>query len=598
MGYVTLYRKWRPQTFEEVVGQEHIIRTLTNALSDNRVAHAYIFSGPRGTGKTSVAKILAKALNCAKGPTTEPCNECQSCTEITNSGSLDVVEIDAASNRGIDEIRDLREKVKFLPTGGGTKIYIIDEVHMLTPEAFNALLKMLEEPPPHVIFVMATTEPHKVLPTILSRCQRFDFHRLKTDELAGRIKKIAVIEGIDVDDASVALIAKQARGGMRDAISTLDQLSSYTGDVIRAPDVAAMLGMVDSGLLFRIADLIKNRDTGGALVFVNEIVESGWDIRQFTKDLMEHFRNLFVVRNTKDPATVVNATADELARLGEQAAGFSQNNLTSVIETLSGLANEMRYAADPRLTLELELVKMTVSREPEAASHEDKQEPKTKTPEPPKEQLTPHAPPAGGQGSRLTTNAEKETPEPSKEQLTPHAPPAGGQGSRLTADKGSELDTVTRAWEAVLKQVKEKKMSTFALIVECRPVAVEGDNVILEFHEQADFHRTGVEKEANRKFIEDVLRGITGKPYKIKCVMGTQSREPEAVSHEDKQEPKTKTQEPPKEQLTPHASRLTANEEKQKPETNTAEGEDDKLAAIKGLFDATLLETREITDED
>ena len=589
MGYVTLYRKWRPQTFEEVVGQEHIIRTLTNALSDNRVAHAYIFSGPRGTGKTSVAKILAKALNCAKGPTTKPCNECQSCTEITNSGSLDVVEIDAASNRGIDEIRDLREKVKFLPTGGGIKIYIIDEVHMLTPEAFNALLKMLEEPPPHVIFVMATTEPHKVLPTILSRCQRFDFHRLKTDELAGRIKKIAVIEGIDVDDASVALIAKQARGGMRDAISTLDQLSSYTGDVIRAPDVAAMLGMVDSGLLFRIADLIKNRDTGGALVFVNEIVESGWDIRQFTKDLMEHFRNLFVVRNTKDPATVVNATADELARLGEQAAGFSQNNLTSVIETLSGLANEMRYAADPRLTLELELVKLTVSREQraegeepraeskeqKAASHEDKQEPKTKTPEPP------------------------------KEQLTPHAPPAGGQGSRLTADKGSELDTVTRAWEAVLKQVKEKKMSTFALIVECRPVAVEGDNVILEFHEQADFHRTGVEKEANRKFIEDVLRGITGKPYKIKCVMGTQSREPEAVSHEDKQEPKTKTQEPPKEQLTPHAppaggqgSRLTANEEKQKPETNTAEGEDDKLAAIKGLFDATLLETREITDED
>lgn len=168
MGYVTLYRKWRPQTFEEVVGQEHIIRTLTNALSDNRVAHAYIFSGLRGTGKTSVAKILAKALNCAKGPTTKPCNECRSCTEITNSGSLDVVEIDAASNRGIDEIRDLREKVKFLPTGGGTKIYIIDEVHMLTPEAFNALLKMLEEPPPHVIFIMATTEPHKVLPTILA----------------------------------------------------------------------------------------------------------------------------------------------------------------------------------------------------------------------------------------------------------------------------------------------------------------------------------------------------------------------------------------------------------------------------------------------
>ena len=373
MGYVTLYRKWRPQTFEDVVGQEHIVRTLTNALRDNRVAHAYLFSGPRGTGKTSIAKILAKSLNCVEGPTAAPCNTCASCTEITAGSGLDVIEIDAASNRGIDEIRDIREKVKFMPAGGGTKVYIIDEVHMLTSEAFNALLKMLEEPPAHVIFILATTEPHKVLPTILSRCQRFDYRRLKTDELAGRLRAIAVAEGIDIDDASIAIIAKQAKGGMRDAVSTLDQLSSYTGSVIRKDDVMAMLGMVDGNLLFRLADIIKAKDAGAALVFINEIVESGWDLRQFAKDLTEHFRNLFVIRNTDNPGDGVIATADELARLEQQAEGFAPTDLMAAIDALTVLNNDLRFAPDARLILELALVKMTqpkdqVSREPRAKS--------------------------------------------------------------------------------------------------------------------------------------------------------------------------------------------------------------------------------------
>ncbi len=602
MGYVTLYRKWRPQTFNDVVGQEHIIRTLTNALKDNRVAHAYIFSGPRGTGKTSVAKILAKALNCKTGPTPTPCNKCAACVEITAGSGLDVVEIDAASNRGIDEIRDLREKVKFTPAGGGTKVYIIDEVHMLTPEAFNALLKMLEEPPAHVVFILATTEPHKVLPTILSRCQRFDFRRLKTDELAGRLRGIAKAENIDIDDASIALIAKQAKGGMRDAISTLDQLSSYTGSVIRAADVTAMLGIVDANLLFRMADLIQRRDTAGTLRFINEIVEAGWDLRQFAKDVTEHFRNLFVIKNTKDHAEVVNATAEEMTRLESQADGFAPEDLARVIEALSALNNEMRYAADPRLILELALVKLTGSHEPRAASREEEQKLVSRE-EKPKIAEDIGKEPASGPVPEPEVKAK--TSEPSTKQLAPH-------GSRLAADKsplpeGHELETVKRAWKAVLEQVKKKKMSTYSLIIECLPSAIEGKVVVLEFNERAEFHMKGIEKEPTRQFVEGVLRDVTGQPYKIKCVMGTTSRESGALSREEKQKA---TPEPTEDPLTPRGSRLVAdNSEEIPPPPESPDvppppqeeapdiSEDESISRLEGLFDATVVSKKERKDE-
>jgi DNA polymerase-3 subunit gamma/tau len=498
------------------------------------------------------------------------------------------VEIDAASNRGIDEIRDLREKVKFMPAGGGTKVYIIDEVHMLTPEAFNALLKMLEEPPSHVVFILATTEPHKVLPTILSRCQRFDFRRLKTDELAGRLRAVATAENIDIDDESIALIAKQAKGGMRDAISTLDQLSSYTGSVIRPADVTAMLGIVDANLLFRMADLIQKRDTGGTLRFINEIVETGWDLRQFGKDITGHFRNLFVIKNTKEHAEVVNVTAEELKRLEVQADGFTPEGLTAVIEGLTALNNEMRYAADPRLVLELALVKLTARKE--NGNKEIREEkPKRETEESSSRGVVSAAKDDVGNSDATSTLAKI---VPGKTETVPEEPKAKTEERHPGAESktGQELDTVKRAWKAVLEQVKKKKMSTYSLIIECLPVAIEGKVIVLEFNERAEFHKQGIEKEATRKFVEGVLRDVTGQPYTIRCVMG----EGTGSSENGKRE-KENVVEAPKEDVPPlpDSPDTPPPAEPAPPERS----EQEAISMLTGLFDATVVDKKERKDE-
>jgi DNA polymerase-3 subunit gamma/tau len=358
MVYEVLARKWRPQVFEDVVGQEHITQTLINAIRADRLAHAYLFSGARGVGKTSVARILAKAVNCADGEPGIPCNHCHSCQEITGGSSLDVQEIDGASNRGIEEIRELRENIKYMPSSGRYRVYIIDEVHMLTLPAFNALLKTLEEPPPHVKFIFATTDPHKVPVTILSRCQRFDFKRIPLGLVTRQLEKIAEREGLEISKAGLALIAGKAEGSMRDAESLLDQVVSYTGRKVDEKDIADILGIMDRELLFETSLAILEGDTKKCLEIVEKAYDYGYDIREFYRALMDQFRNLLV--SLVDPESdTLEMGEDHRREVRRQAEMAGMEKLQQCLNLLIAREEDLRLTSHPRLVLEILMIRLS-----------------------------------------------------------------------------------------------------------------------------------------------------------------------------------------------------------------------------------------------
>lgn len=358
MEYRVLARKCRPQVFEDVLGQEHVVRTLQNAITQQRIAHAFLFSGPRGVGKTSIARILAKALNCETGPTPTPCNRCVHCLEITNGNALDVREIDGASNNGVEEIRALRENVKFAPASCRYKIYIIDEVHMLSNAAFNALLKTLEEPPAHVIFIFATTETQKVPATILSRCQCFDFRRIALKRIAENLKRIALSDGIRISDNALSWIAEAGDGSLRDAQSIFDQVISYAGDEIADPAVEEILGRSDRRFLFSLSEAVLARDAGRCLKIIDEAYYAGLDMRYFFQTLLGHFRNLLFTGIAGEKEALVDLPAEEAAKLKEQAAGRSTDTLQRYLEILMAEEENVRRSQNPRLNLETVLCRM------------------------------------------------------------------------------------------------------------------------------------------------------------------------------------------------------------------------------------------------
>ena len=357
MAYIALYRQWRPGSFKDLVGQTAVSRTLSHAISAGRIAHAYLFSGPRGTGKTSTAKILAKSLNCEKGPTPEPCGVCKNCTKIADGTALDVFEIDAASNRGIDEMRDLREKVKFTPAEGRYKVYIIDEVHMLTTEAFNALLKTLEEPPAHVVFILATTEPHKVPATIQSRCQRFDFRRITVEEIEARLAYVAQEMKIPCEKEALRLIARQADGGMRDALSLLDQCASLDGDTLTAACVEENLGLIGHEPIYRLTKAIGERAKGEVLETIAELLALGKDPMQLLAELTLHLRSLMIYE-AAGAIAALNLADDTGAALEEQKALFTQAQIMAMIARLHEAMAELRWTPQPRITLEVALLSL------------------------------------------------------------------------------------------------------------------------------------------------------------------------------------------------------------------------------------------------
>jgi DNA polymerase-3 subunit gamma/tau len=497
-----LYRKYRPQDFDEVVGQEAIVRTLKNAIAGERVRQAYLFAGPRGTGKTSLARILAKGLNCVQGPTPTPDKVCNACVTIANGTSLDVIEMDAASQRGIDDIREIRDRVVLQPAEGRYKVYILDEAHQLTDAAWNALLKLIEEPPPHLVFVFCTTDLSKVLPTVRSRCQTFVFARPRLPELVRLLRRVADGEGIDVPDQALALIARGARGSFRDAISTLDQLSAATEGSVTVQAVLQLLGAVEEEALFRLCDLIVDRDSAGALTFVEELSEQGQDLGRLVVDLLEHLRHLMLVQHMDEVPDSLPVTDETRERLRAQANQLGEATVIRLVDLLAVAVEDMRQGGDPRLPLELALVKVTrpgadLSRESLAYRIEQLE-----------------------QGRHLSAVATHRVEVPAAPPPEPPPPPS------------LELAQLQEAWQrTIVPAVEERSIPAASVLREAHPAELAGDTLTVEFPASAAFHRQLAEEPKNATLLAEALYEVTGRRLGLAFAEG--EHEADAVADDE-----------------------------------------------------------------
>ncbi|HZS24877.1 MAG TPA: DNA polymerase III subunit gamma/tau [Gaiellaceae bacterium] len=487
-----LYRKYRPQTFDEVVGQEAVVRTLKNAIGSGQVRQAYLFAGPRGTGKTSMARILAKSLNCEHGPTTTPDGTCHACRAIAAGTSLDVIEMDAASQRGIDDIREIRDRVVLQPVEGRNKIYILDEAHQLTDAAWNALLKLIEEPPPHLVFVFCTTDLSKVLPTVRSRCQTFVFQRPRLPDLVTALTRVAEGEGIDAPPQALSLVARAARGSFRDAISTLDQLAAATEMAITVQSVLQLLGTVEEDALFRLCDLVVDRDTAGALTFVEELSEQGHDLGRLVTELIEHLRHLMLVQHMGEVPESLPVTEETRERLRAQANQLGEPAVVRLLDLLAVAVDDMRQGGDPRLPLELALVKVTrpaadLSRESVAYRLEQLE----------------------SRGPAAAAPFESAEPEPARVPVTVGAPP------------DVELEQLQEAWaRTIVPAVAERSIPISAVLGEARPAGLDGDTLTVEFPASAGFHRQLAEDPKNATLLRDALYEVTGRRLAVAFAVG------------------------------------------------------------------------------
>jgi DNA polymerase III subunit gamma/tau len=513
----SLYRRHRPGSFDEVVGQQHVVRTLRNAVEQDKVHHAYLFVGSRGTGKTSMAKILARSLNCVNGPTVTPCGECESCVTIAAGTSMDVIEMDAASNRSVDDVRDLRERVAYAPAGGHWKVYILDEAHMLTKEAWNAFLKTLEEPPPNTVFVLATTEAHKVMATIADRCQRFDFQRPSLEQIAEVIRRVAGAEDIEIEDGAVSMLARSATGSFRDALATLDQLVAFGGEKVELTAVLELLGAADADLLFDAVDAVAAEDAKAALEAVDRLSRSGRDPGQFARDLLAHLRHLLVIQTTGEVPETFVVTAADPDRLRAQAAAIGAASLVRAIDELAESLAAMREGDDSRLAVELALLKAArpdldpaaeglmrrVERLEKRLGDAQGSGPPAPTPDPGPTEAQAKEAAEQGAGS----GGDEGEGAPASEPDSPNGESPAASGDSI------DLDEVQRMWPAVIDQVRQSGSAMLSALFEgARPIAVDGEDRVLRigFPAGSTFNKRKAEAAEHRERFTEALRAIIG----------------------------------------------------------------------------------------
>ncbi|HEX7408976.1 MAG TPA: DNA polymerase III subunit gamma/tau [Candidatus Binatia bacterium] len=503
MSYLVLARKWRPQTFDEIVGQEHVVQTLMNAIRSDRVAHAFLFTGVRGVGKTTAARVLAKALNCVKGPTPTPCNDCVNCREITAGNAVDVLEIDGASNTGVDDVREIIENVRYQPAKSRFKIYIIDEVHMLSTSAFNALLKTLEEPPPHVKFIFATTDPHKVPHTIHSRCQRYDFKRIPFRLIADRLAQIARSEGIAVSALSLALIAREGEGSMRDAQSLFDQVIAFAGKAIGDEDVITALGLADRKLLYGAAEAILDRNPAGALERFDELHRYGYDMRRLARELLEHFRNLAVARLLPDVDLLSELPDEERAEVGRQAQKWSSEDLDRAFRLLLGAEGEVGRVPYPKLVLEMTLIKLAtltpvvpvsalLDRIGDLERRLNGRPPAAGSPIPPAGEKAPAPREVANRPQRTAAVPESSAPSPSPAPAQPAGP---------------------HTWNEFLNFVGKEKITLLPYLKSSQPVNCDGPELTLRVPQ--GYYYDYLAQRDHAGLVEDMARRFFGRPMRL-----------------------------------------------------------------------------------
>ena len=540
MSYLVLARKWRPETFSDVVGQKHVVLTLEAAVRTDRTAHAYLFAGPRGVGKTTIARILAKALNCEKGPTAEPCGECLSCCEIASGKSLDVIEIDGASNRKIEDARGIRETVQYAPLSGRMKIYIIDEAHMLTREAFNALLKTLEEPPPHVVFIMATTEPGKIPETIASRCQRFDFHRISSTDIGARLSQIAGAEGLEIEEGALKLVASRADGSMRDAVSLLDQLASVGADRVTVDDVARVLGIPDIEVFFGLSDGIGSHDTSATLSALEAAMDAGFDARDLVDGLVEHLRNLLLVQAAPSPERLVGRIADYEKHEGASST-ISEEDLVRLLRIGIEAQASVKWSTQPALIVELALVRMARLTSSVDIADVLRAFAKGGSPAPSGGATGRTGSEAGGAGrgnlkksgrpAGVTSTGATVAVGVASGGVTPATVAVGeARGSATpaaTAAPGDapEGDVEPALWPDVLERIRRQKPALAAFLNEAVPAAGEGAVLELAVPNGSRFHREQLKDRGNMRLMESAAGEVFGGRVRFAFTFGEAPQE-------------------------------------------------------------------------